>query len=108
MDMINRWTAGWMIGVVCLALASCVAPPPPPSHAGPPPVPPPQPEAMGKPPVTTTPLIWRPGHWDWSGSGYVWAPGDFEPSGGHSNMYMPGYWAQSPNGGWAWQPAHWM
>jgi hypothetical protein len=58
--------------------------------------------------VTTTPLIWRPGHWDWNGSGYVWIPGDYEPLEGHGNMYLPGYWAQTPGGGWAWQPAHWM
>lgn len=101
--MINRLTARWMLGAMCLALASCVPPPP-----GPPPVPPPQPETMGIPPVTATPLIWRPGHWDWTGSSYVWTPGAFEPAGGHTNMFMPGHWELTPGGGYAWQPAHWM
>jgi len=29
------------------------------------------------------------------------------PKGGHGGLWMPGYWAQTPNG-WAWQPPHWM
>jgi hypothetical protein len=32
-----------------------------------PPVPPLQTETMPLPPVTVTPLIWQPGHWDWTG-----------------------------------------
>ena len=72
-----------------------------------PPVPPLMAETMAKPPVTATPLIWQPGHWDWTGGGYVWQPGQFVPSEGHGNMWMPGYWAQT-DGGWAWQPAHWQ
>ena len=72
-----------------------------------PPVPPLRAETMAKPPVTVTPLIWQPGHWDWTGGGYVWQPGQFVPSEGHSNMWMPGYWAKT-EGGWVWQPAHWQ
>jgi hypothetical protein len=71
-------------------------------------VPPLQAETMGKPPVTTAPLIWQPGHWDWTGGGYAWVPGDFVPSAGHGVMWMPGYWAPTPDGSWGWQPAHWM
>ena len=88
--MIGRWTAGWMIGAICLALAGCA-----PQNNAPPAVPPLRAEAMGKPPVTTTPLLWQPGHWDWAGSGYVWTPGEFVPGAGHSNMWMPGYWARA-------------
>jgi hypothetical protein len=100
--MIGRWIACAMIGATCLAVASCAAP------SAPPPVPPLQAELMGKPPVTATPLIWQPGHWDWTGGGYVWVPGDFVPSAGHGSLWMPGYWANTPDGGWSWQPAHWM
>ncbi|HET6182703.1 MAG TPA: hypothetical protein VFA03_03805 [Acetobacteraceae bacterium] len=88
-----------------LTLAGCTTP----EMAGPPAPPPPAPpEVIPKPPVTATPLIWQPGHWDWNGSGYVWTPGEYVPRGGHSDMFMPGYWAQSPTGGWQWQPPHWL
>jgi len=86
-----------------VAVAACAVTPGNPY----PPVPPLQAEAMPKPPVTTTPLIWQPGHWNWDGSAYVWAPGEFVPSEGHSNQWMPGYWALV-SGSWVWQPAHWL
>ena len=106
--MIRRNTAWAMLGASCLVLAACAGPTGSPSGSSPPPVPPLRPEVMDKPPVTTTPLIWQPGHWDWAGGGYVWVPGDFVPSAGHGNLWMPGYWANTPDGGWSWQPAHWM
>ena len=102
--MIGRWTTGWLLGATCLALAGCVPPPPP----GPPPVPPLQPETMGKPPPTGDALIWQPGHWVWTGSGYGWIQGEFVSAAGHGVMWMPGYWAQAPDGSYIWQPAHWM
>lgn len=101
--MSKRWSVAVAFTSVCLAVASC-------GNGGNPypPVPPLQPDAMGKPPVTTTPLIWQPGHWDWVGGGYSWVPGTFVPSAGHGNMWMPGYWAKGEGGDWVWQPAHWM
>jgi hypothetical protein len=102
--MIGRWTASWLLGATCLALAGCVPLPPP----GPPPVPPLPAETMDKPPPTAEPLIWQPGHWNWTGGGYAWAPGEFVSSAGHGVMWMPGYWGQAPYGGYVWQPAHWM
>jgi hypothetical protein len=63
---------------------------------------------MDKPPPTAEPLIWQPGHWNWTGGGYAWAPGEFVSSAGHGVMWMPGYWGQAPYGGYVWQPAHWM
>ena len=51
--------------------------------AGPPaPMPPPMAETMPRPPVSPVPLIWQPGHWDWTGSSYVWAPGQYVDLGG--------------------------
>ncbi len=73
----------------------------------PPPVPPPQQELIPKPPVTSTPLVLQPGHWDWNGTGYVWEPARYVPRAGHGSLFMPGYWAQSASG-WQWQPPHWM
>ncbi len=92
--------AGLFVGVA--ALAACAGP-----GWTPPPVPAPLTETMPKPPVTLTPLIWQPGHWDWSGNSYVWQPGQYVPAEGHSSLWMPGWW-ELVNGGWVWQPAHWQ
>ena len=35
-----------------------------------------------QPPVSPVPLVWQPGHWDWTGSSYVWAPGQYVDAGG--------------------------
>jgi hypothetical protein len=72
-----------------------------------PPVPPVMSEVVPKPPVTAEPLMWQPGHWDWTGSGYVWAKGQYVPAAGHGSLWMPGWWSRSP-AGWTWVPPHWM
>ncbi|HTC10342.1 MAG TPA: hypothetical protein VK726_16365 [Acetobacteraceae bacterium] len=100
--MSKRWTAAVALMAICLAVVGCS------NGNAPPPVPPLQPEVMGNPPVTPTPLIWQPGHWDWTGGGYSWVAGVYVPSAGHGNLWMPGYWALGEGGGWVWQPAHWM
>ena len=63
-----------------------------------PPVPPLRAEAMGKPPVTETLLIWQPGHWDWTDGAYEWVPGSFVPREGHGELWMPGYWEKAEDG----------
>lgn len=63
-------------------------------------------ETPTKPPVTEEPLMWQPGHWDWNGSGYVWARGQYVPAAGHGNLWVPGWWSRTDSG-WVWQPAHW-
>jgi WXXGXW repeat (2 copies) len=90
---------GWLVGAVLLAGCSTANPYPP--------VPAPLAETMPNPPVSAQELSWQPGHWDWSGSGYVWQPGQYVSSAGHTNMWMPGFWAKT-DGGWAWQRAHWQ
>jgi WXXGXW repeat (2 copies) len=102
-NMIKRWAPLAAVTAACLALASCANggapyPPPPPLQA----------EVIPKPPVTATPLMWQPGHWDWTGSGYTWVPGAYVPAAGHGAMWQQGYWAAAPDGSWVWQPAHWM
>jgi hypothetical protein len=59
-----------------------------------------------KPPVTEEALMWQPGHWDWNGSGYIWAKGQYVPAAGHGNLWVPGWWSRTDTG-WVWQPAHW-
>jgi hypothetical protein len=71
------------------------------------PVPPPMAETIPKPPVTATPLIWQPGHWDWTASSYVWTPGQYVAREGHSDMWMSGWWEKTSSG-WVWHPAHWQ
>ncbi len=82
-------------------LAACA------TSAPPAPIPPAQPEAIPKPPVSAVPLTWQPGHWDWTGSTYVWVPGQYIDLDGHSATWMPPYWEKTPSG-WVWRPAHWL
>ncbi len=72
-----------------------------------PPLPPLISETIPKPPVVAEPLSWQPGHWNWNGSGYVWAKGQYVPAAGHGNMWTPGWWSRS-EAGWTWQAPHWM
>ncbi len=85
-----------------LLLGACVA-------SGPPaPVPPPMAEAIPKPPVSPVPLTWQPGQWDWTGSSYVWTPGEdtsIWPVAAAPGCLPSGtMWAQAG----IWQPGHWM
>lgn len=87
--------------VLALAVASC-------AESGPPaPIPPPMAETIPKPPVSATPLMWQPGHWDWTGSAYVWTPGQYVEATGRGGTWMQGYW-QKTDSGWAWHQGHWM
>jgi WXXGXW repeat (2 copies) len=72
-----------------------------------PPVPPPVAENVPLPPVSATPLIWQPGHYDWTGTSYAWSPGRWVDRAGHGTLWQDGYWAQT-SGGYAWVPPHWM
>ena len=52
-------------------------------------------------------LVWQPGHWDWTGSSYVWTPGQYVEAANHSGNWMPSYWEKTRSG-WVWRAAHWM
>jgi hypothetical protein len=69
--------------------------------------PPPQVEIVPKPPISAVPLVWRPGDWRWTGSGYAWQPGDYEPMAGHGRQWLPGHW-DGDDGRYAWVPGHWL
>ncbi len=83
-----------------LFMAACTAQPPYPA------VPALRTEAVPKPPVTTEQVVWQPGHWDWSGGGYIWSPGQYVPVAGHGLNWRPGWWSLS-DGMWHWEPPHW-
>jgi len=85
-----------------LAVMACAGP-----VGTPPPVPPPQAEAQPLPPVSAEVQIWRPGHWDWDGRGYVWVRGEFQVKGNLSGQFQQGHWRQD-QGGWVWQSWRWL
>ena len=98
--MKHATTAAALLAAAWL-LTGCAAENPPP------PIPAPMADTIPKPPVTATPLIWQPGHWDWNGNAYSWVPGQYVAQGGHSDMWMPAYWEKASSG-WVWHSAHWM
>jgi hypothetical protein len=76
------------------------------AETNPPPIPSPPAESMPRPPVTAEPMVWQPGHWDWSGNQYLWAKGQYVPAAGHGNVWTAGAWYHGSDG-WNWVPAHW-
>ncbi|MGE0221961.1 MAG: hypothetical protein AB7F35_07900 [Acetobacteraceae bacterium] len=97
--MMKRCWGGLLLGFGLLA--GC-------AEQGPayPPVPPLMVETMPKPPVSAEPLVWQPGHWNWTGNAYVWAPGQYVPAAGHGPNWRPGYWGRTGSE-WKWNPPHW-
>jgi hypothetical protein len=93
------------VALLTLALAAGCAVQQPVGNPYPPP-PPLTAEIMPKPPISAEPMLWQPGHWDWSGSGYVWMSGQYVPAAGHGNLWVMGWWSLGSSG-WVWQPAHW-
>lgn len=79
-----------------------------PLWAAPPPVPPPIAETIPPPPSGSPyTVIWQPGHYDWSGQGYIWRSGEWVRQVGGLHLWQPGYWAVSPEGE-TWVSAHWV
>jgi hypothetical protein len=64
-------------------------------------------ETIPKPPVSEQPLVWQPGHWDWTGGSYAWRPGQWVLRAGHGTLWQDGYWARE-GGTWVWIPGHWL
>ena len=94
-------------GVMLLALAGCAGSGQTTASALPfPPVPAPRAETIPKPPVTGQPLIWQPGHWDWTGSSYEWTGGAWVLRAGHGTSWQDGYWTRV-DGKWSWVGPHW-
>ena len=88
--------ASCMVGA-CVAVLPGEAPTVPPVRA----------ERIPQPPASAVTLIWRPGHWDWDGSDYRWAEGEWVSRAGHGPLWQDGFWRRAGNG-YIWQPAHWI
>ena len=89
------------------------APPPPVVVVRPPPPqvvvvhqPPPPLRYESVPPPPPGSYIWRPGHWEWTGNGYGWAPGRYVYRQAAWHVWVHGHWAPGPGGG-IWVPGHW-
>lgn len=85
-----------------LALSGCIS-----AYEAYPPVPAPQAERVPAPPRSRVALIWRPGHYDWDGAGFAWAPGQWVDRAGHGTLWQDGYWRRGGEG-YAWVSGHWM
>ena len=97
-------------GAAMMGLAGCVATTTPVVAVAPNPYPAPPAivvETVPPPPISDNSLIWQPGHWDWSGSAYVWTAGAWVSRIGHGGNWQQGYWTPV-NGVWTWIPAHWV
>ena len=107
--------------LVALTLSACGSSPPPPetvivrpsgsvtmAATVPLPPPPPRAEMVPPPPPSTSPILWQPGHWQYtSGSNpWVWAEGRYAAMPPGSNTWVPGLWVQVTDG-WTWLGGHW-
>lgn len=88
---------------VILLLGGCAVP----HGQNHPPVPPVLAEDVPAPPRSQVALIWRPGHYDWTGTGYQWRPGAWIDRAGHGSLWQDGYWKRSGYDA-VWVPAHWI
>ena len=86
-----------------ITLCGCVVPP----EAEAPAVPPPYAERVPVPPRSQVPLIWRPGHHDWTGDRYVWIPGRWQERGTHGSLWQDGYWERRGLD-YVWVSPHWL
>ena len=72
-----------------------------------PPVPPLQAEEVPLPPVSSVEVVWKPGHFDWNGSDYIWISGEWVDRAGHGAMWQDGYWDGAGPAA-VWIPGNWM
>jgi len=100
-----------------LLLVSCSSPGGMPGGTLPPPnviivaqkePPPPQAETVPPPPaaVASEYFVWEPGHWHWTGTGFVWIPGSYIERPYLGRVWIHGGWTYSDLT-WTWTPGHW-
>jgi hypothetical protein len=75
------------------------------------PGPPPQPRSeLVPPPQGVGPVVWQPGHWQYTGVAgreWAWQPGQYVPPPLGETTWVPGHWVQQPTGAWSWVEGHW-
>jgi YXWGXW repeat-containing protein len=73
------------------------------------PPPPAMSELVPPPPVSSTPTVWQPGHWRYTGIGsnpWTWANGQYVAVPPGAVAWVPGQWQQQGSG-WVWREGHW-
>jgi hypothetical protein len=106
-----------------LALAACGSPPPQTTQiivqpqprmetadVAPVPPPPPHSELVPPPPTGSQPMVWQPGHWQYTGAAgnpWFWADGKYVAVPPGSTTWVPGSWQQQSGGSWLWVQGHW-
>jgi hypothetical protein len=78
--------------------------------AAPGPPPPPHSELVPPPPQGARPVVWQPGHWQYTGMAgnpWSWQPGQYVPPPLGQTTWIPGQWLQQPTGAWSWSEGHW-
>ena len=73
------------------------------------PPPPANPELVPPPPVSSTPVVWQPGHWVYTGVGnppWSWQQGHYMAVPPGATAWVPGQWQQQGSG-WVWRDGHW-
>lgn len=73
---------------------------PPPTHA----------ELVPPPPAGSGPMVWQPGHWDYTGKAgdpWTWRSGHYMPPPQDKTTWVPGWWSHSPGRTWIWVHGHW-
>jgi hypothetical protein len=78
---------------------------PPPVYAPAPP-PPPRVEVVAPPPGPPERFVWEPGHHEWNGRVYFWAPGRYIERPAPGLIWVSGRWA-ARYGRWEWIGGHW-
>ena len=68
--------------------------------------PPPRVETIPAPPAQT--MLWRPGHWMWTGANWSWQQGEYVQRPEPTAVWEPGHWSQRPDGGYVWVDGHWQ
>jgi hypothetical protein len=67
-------------------------------------------ETIPPPPPGAGPVVWQPGHWQYTGTpgrDWAWQPGQYVQPPYGQTTWIPGHWAQQPNGAWTWVEGHW-
>jgi len=87
--------------LLVLAVSGCSAQPRYVVAYGPPP-----PQIVRYGPAPGPSFVWVDGYYNWSGRGYVWAPGYWAHPPRHRTVWVSGYWARRHNG-YVWVAGYW-
>ena len=59
------------------------------------------------PPGPANYFVWEPGHWHWTGQGFIWISGHYLETPYQSGVWVHGGWTSNGGLSWTWTPGHW-